>query len=81
MTDLHDLVHAANAWLSLDSIPDYPGALNGLQLENSGKVAKIAAAVDGIVSELPVEVGTQVESGTVLAVVTDTVTEPDTDKE
>ena len=41
----------------------------------------ISAAVDGIVSELPVEVGTQVESGTVLAVVTDTVTEPDTDKE
>ena len=39
----------------------------------------IAAAVDGIVSELPVEVGSQVESGTVLAVVTDTVTEPDTD--
>ncbi|EFV92635.1 acyl-CoA carboxylase alpha chain [Dietzia cinnamea P4] len=35
----------------------------------------IAAAVDGIVTELPVEVGTQVESGTVLAV----VTEPDTD--
>lgn len=34
----------------------------------------IAAAVDGIVTELPVEVGTQVESGTVLAV----VTEPDT---
>ena len=35
----------------------------------------IAAAVDGIVTELPVEVGTQVESGTVLAV----VTEPGTD--
>lgn len=46
MTDLHDLVHAANEWLSLDSIPDYPGALNGLQLENSGEVTKIAAAVD-----------------------------------
>lgn len=46
MTDLHDLVLAANEWLSLDAIPDYPGALNGLQLENSGKVTKIAAAVD-----------------------------------
>ena len=34
----------------------------------------IAAAVDGVVSELPVEVGTQVESGTILVVV-----DPDTD--
>ncbi|AWH92695.1 acetyl/propionyl/methylcrotonyl-CoA carboxylase subunit alpha [Dietzia lutea] len=35
----------------------------------------IAAAVDGIVTELPVEVGTQVESGTVLAVVTEPATD------
>lgn len=46
MADLHDLVRAANDWLNLDAIPDYPGALNGLQLANSGKVASIAAAVD-----------------------------------
>ena len=44
----------------------------------------ISAAVDGIVTELPVEVGTQVESGAILVVVaepdsdTDTDTEPDT---
>ena len=31
----------------------------------------ISAAVDGIVTELPVEVGTQVETGTILAVVAD----------
>ena len=36
----------------------------------------ISAAVDGIVSELPVEVGTQVESGTILAVVVDPDTAP-----
>lgn len=36
----------------------------------------IAAAVDGVVSELPVEVGTQVESGTILAVVVDPDTDP-----
>ncbi|MCK5922873.1 MAG: Nif3-like dinuclear metal center hexameric protein, partial [Methylococcales bacterium] len=30
----------------MDEIPDYPQALNGLQLENSGKVTKIIAAVD-----------------------------------
>ena len=42
----------------------------------------IAAAVDGIVTELPVEVGTQVESGAILVVVaepdSDTGTTPDT---
>jgi dinuclear metal center YbgI/SA1388 family protein len=27
-------------------VPDYPGALNGLQLQNSGQVARVAAAVD-----------------------------------
>ena len=43
----------------------------------------IAAAVDGVVTELPVEVGNQVESGTILAVVsdTDTDTAPDTQTE
>lgn len=46
MADLKDLVRAANDWLNLESIPDYPGALNGLQLENSGRVGVIAAAVD-----------------------------------
>lgn len=46
MNSLEDLVRAANEWLSLDSVPDFPGALNGLQLENSGTVAKVAAAVD-----------------------------------
>ena len=32
-------------------IPDYPGAHNGLQLENNGEVTKVAAAVD---ASLPV---------------------------
>ena len=39
----------------------------------------ISSAVDGVVTELPVDVGTQVESGTILAVVS--VPEPDTDTE
>ena len=39
----------------------------------------ISAAVDGVVSELPVEVGSQVESGTVLAVLTEPGTPSDTD--
>ncbi|MGN0101507.1 MAG: biotin carboxylase N-terminal domain-containing protein [Dietzia sp.] len=41
----------------------------------------ISAAVDGIVTELPVEVGTQVESGTVLAVVTEPGTDTDIEQE
>lgn len=32
--------------LKLDTIPDYPNAMNGLQLENGGEVKKIVAAVD-----------------------------------
>lgn len=46
MPALTDLIRSANDWLSLDTIADYPGALNGLQLANSGQVMKIAAAVD-----------------------------------
>ena len=37
--------------LKIDEIPDFSGAKNGLQLENSGNVTKIAAAVD---AHLPV---------------------------
>ncbi len=36
MPALSDLISAANDWLSIDAIADYPGALNGLQLANSG---------------------------------------------
>ncbi len=46
MAALQDLVRTAGEWLNLDALPDYPGALNGLQLANSGLVAKVAAAVD-----------------------------------
>ncbi len=46
MPALADLVRAANDWLQIDATPDYPGALNGLQLANSGAVTKIAASVD-----------------------------------
>lgn len=46
MHDLLDLVSAANDWLNLPAIPDYPNALNGLQLASQGRVSKIAVAVD-----------------------------------
>lgn len=47
MASLTEIVDHANELLSLDEIPDYSAALNGLQLENkSNEVTKIVAAVD-----------------------------------
>lgn len=47
MASLHSLTELLDSELSIASIPDYPGAVNGLQLENSsGRIARIIAAVD-----------------------------------
>src|ERR1700756_522923 len=43
---LHTIVSFANELLEVAKIEDYPGAVNGLQLENRGTVSKIGAAVD-----------------------------------
>ena len=43
---LNDLVAFLDEHLAIATIPDYPGALNGLQLANEGKVGRIIAAVD-----------------------------------
>ncbi len=43
---LQELVEYMNILLRCSEIPDYSGALNGLQVENSGTVSRIAAAVD-----------------------------------
>lgn len=43
---LSQLVQHTNTLLRLDDIEDYPGAVNGLQAENDGRIQKIAAAVD-----------------------------------
>jgi dinuclear metal center YbgI/SA1388 family protein len=43
---LQDVVSFANELLEVAEIEDYPGAVNGLQLENRGTVSKIGAAVD-----------------------------------
>jgi dinuclear metal center YbgI/SA1388 family protein len=43
---LSELVRYVDDLLETGSTPDYPNALNGLQLANSGGVSKIAAAVD-----------------------------------
>lgn len=51
MTPLADLVSFLDRELRITEIPDYPGALNGLQLANTGEVHRIVAAVD---ASLPV---------------------------
>lgn len=46
MTSLHDIVRHADEYLRVSECDDWPQALNGLQVENSGRVRKIGAAVD-----------------------------------
>lgn len=43
---LSDVVAALNAELRTSDIPDYPGAMNGLQVANNGHVTRVAVAVD-----------------------------------
>lgn len=51
MASLDQLVAYLDSELKTSSIPDYPGAINGLQLANCGQVGRIIAAVD---ASLPV---------------------------
>jgi dinuclear metal center YbgI/SA1388 family protein len=51
MTPLATLVSFLDRELQITEIPDYPGAVNGLQLANHGEVQRIVAAVD---ASLPV---------------------------
>jgi dinuclear metal center YbgI/SA1388 family protein len=56
---LAEIVEWADGTLRTAQIEDYPNAHNGLQLENAGGVARIAAAVDACeaVIEMAVEAG------------------------
>jgi dinuclear metal center YbgI/SA1388 family protein len=46
MADLATVVEYLDTYLDVAAVPDYDGAHNGLQVENSGVVSRIAAAVD-----------------------------------
>jgi dinuclear metal center YbgI/SA1388 family protein len=46
MPTLSEIVEYTNDYLRVSEIEDWPNALNGLQIENSGKVTRIGAAVD-----------------------------------
>ena len=43
---LHSLVSDLDSLLRTDEIADYPGAMNGLQIENGGVITRLVAAVD-----------------------------------
>jgi dinuclear metal center YbgI/SA1388 family protein len=51
MPDLSEMVTFMDRELRTAAIPDYPGAMNGLQLANGGMVSRILTAVD---ASLPV---------------------------
>ncbi|MEO8575071.1 MAG: Nif3-like dinuclear metal center hexameric protein [Gemmatimonadales bacterium] len=46
MTATSKIVGYLDTLLEISAIPDYPGAVNGLQLANKGDVRKVAASVD-----------------------------------
>ena len=46
MARLAQIVRYVDRYLAIEGFPDSPNAVNGLQLENSGTVTRIAAAVD-----------------------------------
>jgi dinuclear metal center YbgI/SA1388 family protein len=46
MASLSKIVQYADRILKTTEFTDYPGAVNGLQVENNGEVTRIAAAVD-----------------------------------
>src|SRR5437773_11646138 len=46
MASLMQIVRYLDKYLRVGEIEDWPSALNGLQIENSGRVTKIGAAVD-----------------------------------
>ncbi len=50
MASVKEIVEYANSYLRINEIEDWPNALNGLQIENSGRIAKIGAAVDASTS-------------------------------
>jgi len=43
---LAELVSYLDTYLRIREVPDYPEALNGLQVDNSGEVTRVGAAVD-----------------------------------
>jgi len=61
MPTLSEIVEYTSDYLRIVEIEDWPNALNGLQVENSGKVTNIGAAVDVSTRALTAAVAKQVD--------------------
>src|SRR5262245_2414070 len=53
---LRTIVQYCDRLLKKDQFQDYDGAVNGLQVENQGRVSRIAAAVDGSLATIQMAV-------------------------
>src|SRR5688572_15651321 len=60
-TSLAAIVRHCDTLLRTREIKDYEGAVNGLQVENSGKVTRIAAAVDGSLATVKLAIGAKAD--------------------
>jgi dinuclear metal center YbgI/SA1388 family protein len=59
--DLHEITDFLDEYLRVREIPDYGGAVNGLQLANEGEVARLAVAVDAVQATIDAAVATGAE--------------------
>ena len=50
--DLNSVVEFLDKYCAISGYSDFEGSYNGLQFENSGKVSRIAAAVDAGINEI-----------------------------
>lgn len=50
MADLQEIVEYLDSELRTSEVKDYPGAMNGLQMENDGTISRIVSAVDASLS-------------------------------
>lgn len=60
---LREIVSYLDEYLRVRDVPDDPGAQNGLQVENSGRVGSIVAAVDGSQATIDGVIAEELEVG------------------
>ncbi|MBW8773081.1 MAG: Nif3-like dinuclear metal center hexameric protein, partial [Gemmatimonadetes bacterium] len=65
MPSLDSIVPWLDALLRIRELPDYDGAVNGLQVQNGGTITRILAAVDASADSIAAAAGTR---GTLLLV-------------
>jgi dinuclear metal center YbgI/SA1388 family protein len=58
---LHEVVRYCDRTLRTDQVNDYEGAVNGLQVENSGSITRIAAAVDASLSTVELAIASRAD--------------------